>query len=90
MPKNTPTLTPPAAESPSAAPSPADLIAADLRTPDEWAKAKGTEDWLLAAARARRLSTPGHPQRASWLENGRLSEAAFDETLNETLNGELR
>lgn len=62
----------------------------DTKSPEEWAKAKGTPDWALAAARARRLSTPTHPQRTAWLPNGQLSEADFDATLTETLEGSLR
>lgn len=64
--------------------------APEARSPEAWAKQKNTPAWALAAARARRLSNPSHPQRASWLENGQLSEADFDATLTETLNGSLR
>lgn len=61
-----------------------------LLSAEEWAKQKNTPDWALAAARARRLSNPDHPQRAAWLPNGQLSEADFDATLTETLEGSLR
>ena len=60
------------------------------KSPGAWAKEKGTAPWLLDAARARRLSDPAHPQRVCWLENGQLTEADYDATLDETLNGELR
>lgn len=63
---------------------------AERKSPDAWAQQKGTAAWLLAAARARRLSTPTHPQRAAWLPNGQLTEADFDATLAETLKGSLR
>ncbi|MCU0659967.1 MAG: hypothetical protein MUF64_33275 [Polyangiaceae bacterium] len=62
----------------------------ETRSPEDWAERKGTPGWALAAARARRLSDPTHPQRACWLENGQLSEADFDATLTETLEGSLR
>jgi len=62
----------------------------ETKSPEHWAKSKGTPAWALDAARARRLSDPSHPQRACWLENGQLSEADFDATLTETLNGSLR
>lgn len=71
---------------PTAPPPPA----VELQSPEAWAKKKNTPAWLLDAARARRLSNASHPQRASWLENGQLSEADFDATLDETLNGSLR
>jgi hypothetical protein len=76
---------PPAPPKPSASPEPP-----ERKGPDAWAQQKGTPAWQLAAARARRLSTPTHPQRAAWLPNGQLTEADFDATLTETLNGRLR
>jgi hypothetical protein len=62
----------------------------DKLSPEEWAKQKGTPDWLFAAARARHLADPQNPARTGWLPNGAMTEAAFDACIAATADGRLR
>lgn len=53
--------------------------APEQREPHDWAARKGTEKWMLAAAKA----------RFRWIENTFVTEAAYDRALEETGNGRL-
>lgn len=68
----------------------AEIAAPLLLAPAAWAKRKNTPDWLFAAAKARHLADPTNPARTGWLENGQMTEAAYDGAIKATEEGQLR